>query len=1067
MKKLIKWLSIGIISLIVLIVGILVVVPIFFKDEIQAIVNEQCEQNVDAQVNIDVDKFSLSIFKNFPNITASIEDLEVIGNGEFSRDTLVSASSLSLSLDVMSVVFGDSIKINGIYLDKPHIYAHLNKRNKANWDIYKGSTSEEDTTESKPVIFLGIKEWAITDGKVTYKDQYNDVFAEINQVTHSGSGIISDGYLLNTLTSFGGLTVDHDGVSYLHKHKVDSKLDAKINSENTKFTFNENFIQLNDFRLAFDGSVELLEQGQNFDLKFNTTETEFKEILSLIPSIYQDELFDKITTKGTFGLGGFVKGQLTETKIPTFDVDLNIKDGFFQYPDLPKSINNINLNLKAFNKDGNQVHTGLDLSKLHLEFGDSPIDAKATVQNLVNTIVDAEVKGKLKLDEVSDYYPIEDLVLKGLLSVDAKMKGNVNPDLQQIPQTNVQINIANGYVKSGDYPAIEKLTLISTAFAEGDMNSLKANVQELDIMLDGQHFTASGDFSNLDDLNYDVKANGLMDLEKLMHVFPIEGTVLKGVVDIDHFYTKGKMSDILEEKYLAVKTGGKVKIKDFEYTEEEILPMGFRMTDAVASFTPANFVVESLNGTLGKSDLKANGKIENYMGYVFSETDTIIKGEFTMSSNSFNVDEWMTEDGESSEEVATDSDEEVVPVPKSIDFVVDATVANVVYDGMDIKDAAGQLLIKNGICTFKDGKVKVFGAPVVVNGSYDTENPIDPAVAFKLGIDKLELSKVAQYFETAKKYLPTANSLDGRFSGDINYSSKLNAGYMPNFETLNALGDVKLFNTSLKASKINMLSAIESKFPLNLGEVDLHGTKVKFKIEDGKLKVEPFDVKGGETNMKVSLAKGLTGSIDHLIKIDAPAKIVQNFGSQFLGNSNLGDRVNFDMFMKGTETNPLISLDGQGAVKNQVKDAVNDKVDAEKEKLRQEMMSKAKQQADRVRAEAKTQADKVRAEAKNQAANATDEGNKQVEKLRAEGYNQAKSLEDKASNVFEKRAAKIAADKIRKETDKKVVTAKSKVAQKASKIEDLGNNNAKKIEDQAEKRAQQIEDEAKQKADKI
>ena len=84
-----------------------------------------------------------------------------------------------------------------------------------------------------------------------------------------------------------------------------------------------------------------------------------------------------------------------------------------------------------------------------------------------------------------------------------------------------------------------------------------------------------------------------------------------------------------------------------------------------------------------------------------------------------------------------------------------------------------------------------------------------------------------------------------------------------------------------------------------------------------------------------------------------------------------------------------------------------------------------------------------------------------------EGYAQASSLESKASNIFEKKAAKIGADKIRKETDKKVSSVKNKIGEESSQIEKVANTNAQRIEDEAESKAKKIEEEAHQKADKI
>src|SRR3569833_217184 len=76
------------------------------------------------------------------------------------------------------------------------------------------------------------------------------------------------------------------------------------------------------------------------DIKYDAPSNEFKNILSLVPAIYKNDL-DKLKTSGTAAFKGFVIGVYSPTELPAYSVDLNIKDGFFQYPDLPQPVKNV------------------------------------------------------------------------------------------------------------------------------------------------------------------------------------------------------------------------------------------------------------------------------------------------------------------------------------------------------------------------------------------------------------------------------------------------------------------------------------------------------------------------------------------------------------------------------------------------------------------------------------------------------------------------------------------------------------------------------------------------------
>ena len=59
--------------------------------------------------------------------------------------------------------------------------------------------------------------------------------------------------------------------------------------------------------------------------------------------------------------------------------------------------------------------------------------------------------------------------------------------------------------------------------------------------MDGEKFVANIMIQNLDDLNWDINANGGIDLEKMTKIFPLDGMTLAGKVKAD-IQTKGKIS---------------------------------------------------------------------------------------------------------------------------------------------------------------------------------------------------------------------------------------------------------------------------------------------------------------------------------------------------------------------------------------------------------------------------------------------------------------------------------------------------------------------------------------------
>ena len=97
-------------------------------------------------------------------------------------------------------------------------------------------------------------------------------------------------------------------------------------------------------RQGIDGWVALKDPAIDMDLKLNTNEVGFKEILSLIPAIYAKD-FEGLKTEGIATLSADIKGTMVgDSIVPQFNVAMTVKDAMFRYPSLPAGVDQININ---------------------------------------------------------------------------------------------------------------------------------------------------------------------------------------------------------------------------------------------------------------------------------------------------------------------------------------------------------------------------------------------------------------------------------------------------------------------------------------------------------------------------------------------------------------------------------------------------------------------------------------------------------------------------------------------------------------------------------------------------
>jgi len=426
MKKFFKILAIIIIIIVLLGISL----PFIFQDKIIEKVKEEANNSVNAK--IDFTDFSLSLFRNFPNFSLELNDLSIVGINEFKSDTLAQINSIFLSLDLLSVFNGDEYEISSIKIEDAKVYLKVLENEKANWDIEKPeivSNSEDETgSEGSSSFKLLLKEVLINRSEVIYDDASLGVYLKAKGITHRLNGNLTEDFTtLHTNSKINQLTLKYDGIKYLNNTVIILMANFDADLKNSIYTFKKNQAQINDLFLSFDGSVAMTDDDINLLLTFGVSKNSFKSFLSLIPAVYSKD-FASIETKGNLALDGYVKGIYNDNSMPSFGINIAVKDAMFKYPDLPKPVNNIALNAKITNKNGEPDNTVIDVSKFHFDIAGNPVDIKLKVKTPESDPdIDGHIKGTLDLSSVKEVYPMDDIdELKGFFITDIQFKGKLS-----------------------------------------------------------------------------------------------------------------------------------------------------------------------------------------------------------------------------------------------------------------------------------------------------------------------------------------------------------------------------------------------------------------------------------------------------------------------------------------------------------------------------------------------------------------------------------------------------------------------------------------------------------------
>ena len=378
----------------------------------------------------DFSALNISLLRNFPSASVTLEDFYLKGTGAFENDTLIQAGELTAAVNLFSL-FGDSgYDISKIIIEGTKVKAIVLEDGKPNWDVMKASAEEdtvqETSTESSP-FRIKLKRLSVKDLSVSYDDRQAGMYAAIENLRATCSGDFgSERTLVDLELKTPALTYRTGGVPFLNRAALEADMNVDADLVNNKFTLQDNSISLNAIKLNIDGWAAMQKDGVGMDIKLNTNEVGFKELLSLIPAIYAKD-FQDLKTDGKASLTAFAKGTLTQEQMPQFEVALNVENAMFRYPSLPAGVDGINISATVKNPGGNIDATEVTINPFDFTLAGNPFSLKAIVKTPTSDPdLQATAKGTLDLGKIKDVYPLEDMSFNGTIQADMNLAGKLS-----------------------------------------------------------------------------------------------------------------------------------------------------------------------------------------------------------------------------------------------------------------------------------------------------------------------------------------------------------------------------------------------------------------------------------------------------------------------------------------------------------------------------------------------------------------------------------------------------------------------------------------------------------------
>lgn len=567
-------------AIVALIIVAAIVLPIIFKPQLMKVAKKEANSMLNAKV--DFTDFKVSLIKGFPNLYVGMRGLTVVGIDSFANDTLAAFNEFGVKVNLWSVIDMTTIEVKSILLDGAKLKARVLPDGRVNWDVMKPSetpeTEMEDTLATTTVnTKVALKKFEIRNANIAYIDDSSNMKATIQNLNLTLSGNLgmsqTDLKLQSSIESFNFWM---DGIRYLKNASVgfDARIGANLDS--SYYTFKENSFTINQLKLLFDGSVRMPNNDIDINLNFKTPSTDFKALLSMIPAVYMKD-FEGVQTSGKFGIEGYVRGIYNDSQMPSAFVAITVDNGMFKYPDLPKSVTDVNISTKVWFDGQNMDNTSVNVDKFALNIGGNPFSMRMRVATPISDMqVDGNITGKIDFATLADVIPLDSTTMEGLLESNLDFGGKLsfieNEQYERF-KANGLLKLSRFKFKSPDVPAEVKINNITLNFTPSYVNltNFDMAIASSDIRMDGrlENFipyvfkdaTLSGNlnvYSNLLDVNELLTSESAPEEEST-------DTTALSVIELPkniNFTTKVDMKKIIYDKLIITNLAGNVNLSE-------------------------------------------------------------------------------------------------------------------------------------------------------------------------------------------------------------------------------------------------------------------------------------------------------------------------------------------------------------------------------------------------------------------------------------------------------------------------------------------------------------------------
>lgn len=375
------------------------------------------EANKSLNTPINVEKFYVSVFEDFPTVSILLKNVYV-EDSHPGKYPLLEASSISFSLNVLELIKGNYI-IRGLQVNEASLNLRINDKGESNYNILK-ETQEAKSSQLSfdlhnvrlndvTVLYKSVaakQEHLFETAKMQAKIKYKD---KLYEITGKGDVLIkyiklgSSAFLENKLFDVQALLSydDAENILYISPSKLS--------------TAQAQFEVYGDYRFQEKQLISIHTEGKN---------TNIQTLLALFPD-HVSERFEKYKSSGLVYFDLKLEGEISDKLSPELSISFGLEKASIYNPEYKSKIEDATLEGSFKTKSLTDFRNAeLELRNITGTLNNNPYKASFYLRNFDDPFVRFAFKGLIDGSAIQGFYEMPQVkTLSGKMNADISFEG--------------------------------------------------------------------------------------------------------------------------------------------------------------------------------------------------------------------------------------------------------------------------------------------------------------------------------------------------------------------------------------------------------------------------------------------------------------------------------------------------------------------------------------------------------------------------------------------------------------------------------------------------------------------